>query len=111
MNVTNSTLLVADIGGTKSDLALFSVYDLRSPIFMQRFINARYSRVDEVVTQFMAAVGVTPVVACFAVAGIVRENTAQMTNLPWKLRGKSLKPALVLKQYFSSMILPRLPVA
>ena len=91
MNVTNSTLLVADIGGTKSDLALFSVYDLRSPIFMQRFINARYSRVDEVVTQFMAAVGVTPVVACFAVAGIVRENTAQMTNLPWKLRGEELK--------------------
>ncbi len=91
MDVTNSTLLVADIGGTKSDLALFSAKDLRSPIYTQRFINAQHSGVEEVVTQFMATVGVTPAVACFAVAGVVSANKAQMTNLPWELSGEQLK--------------------
>jgi len=89
--VTNSTLLVADIGGTKSDLALFSANDLRSPIHKQQYINAQHSGVEEVVTQFMATAGDTPAVACFAVAGVVSANTAQMTNLPWKLSGEQLK--------------------
>ena len=97
MYVTNSTLLVADIGGTKSDLALFSAKDLRPPIYTQRFINARYSGVEEVVTEFMATARVTPVVACFAVAGVVSDNKAQMTNLPWELSGKLLKSRFSLK--------------
>ena len=91
MIVTNPTLFVADIGGTKSDLALFRTSDLRTPIYTQRFINTQYSGVEEIVTQFMATVGSTPAVACFAVAGVVRANTAQMTNLPWKLSGEQLK--------------------
>lgn len=90
MNVINLTLLVADIGGTKSDLAVFSANDLRSPIYKQRFVNTQYSGVEEVVTQFMATAGVTPAVACFAIAGIVSGNKAQMTNLPWEVSGEQL---------------------
>lgn len=91
MNVTNSTLFVADIGGTKSDLAVFSANDLRTPTYTQRFINTQYSGVEEIVTQFMATTGVTPAVACFAIAGIVSDNKAQMTNLPWEVRGEQIR--------------------
>jgi glucokinase len=90
VNVTNSTLFVADIGGTKSDLAVFSANDLRTPTYTQRFINTQYSGVEEIVTQFMATTGVTPAVACFAIAGIVSDNKAQMTNLPWEVRGDQI---------------------
>lgn len=90
MNVTNSTLFVADIGGTKSDLALFNANDLSAPIHRQRFLNSQYSGVEELVTQFMATMGVTPAVACFAIAGIVSGNKAQMTNLPWEVSGEQI---------------------
>ena len=89
--MTNTTLLVADIGGTKSDFALFNASDLRSPIHKQRFINAQYLGVEDIVTQFMATMGDTPVVACFAVAGVVSANKAQFTNLPWTVSGDQLK--------------------
>lgn len=91
MDVTNSTLLVADIGGTKSDLALFSRGDVCTPLCQQRFVNAQHSGVEEIITQFMATVGDVPTVACFAVAGVVRENRVQMTNLPWELRCDQLE--------------------
>lgn len=89
--MTALTLLVADIGGTKSDLALFKTDDLQSPIYKQRFVNSQHSGVEEIVTKFMATVGCTPAVACFAVAGLVRANTVQMTNLPWQLSAELLK--------------------
>lgn len=91
--MVNSTLLVADIGGTKSDLAIFKANDLQSPVYKQRYINAQYSGADKVVAEFMATVGEIPAVACFAVAGLVSANTAQMTNLPWELSGEQLKTA------------------
>lgn len=91
MNVINPTLLVADIGGTKSDFALFNANDLRSPIYTQRFINTQHFGIEEIVTQFIAIVEDAPAVACFAVAGVVNANKAQMTNLPWVLSGEQLK--------------------
>lgn len=89
--MNNQTLLVADIGGTKSDVALFNAGDVRIPQYQQRFVNAQYSGVEEILTQFMATAGDSPSVACFAVAGIVRDNRVRMTNLPWEVGCAKLK--------------------
>lgn len=86
-----TTFLVADVGGTKTDMAIFNALDLRTPLQYQRFINARYSGLEEILGQFMAIAGSLPAVACFAVAGIVGENRARMTNLPWRLDCGHLK--------------------
>lgn len=87
----NSALLIADIGGTKSDVALFNQSDVRTPTHQQRFINTQYSGIDEILTQFRATVGELPAVACFAVAGVMQENSVQMTNLPWRIDVDELK--------------------
>ncbi|MFT5701765.1 MAG: glucokinase [Desulforhopalus sp.] len=89
--MNKSTLLIADIGGTKSDLALFNAGDIRTPQVQRRFINAQYSGVEEILVQFMATVGDVPTVACFAIAGIVSKHQGRMTNLPWEFNCAHLK--------------------
>lgn len=73
--MNNPTLLAADIGGTKSDVALFNAGDVRSPQYTQRFVNGRYSGVEGILTGFIATAGDVPSVACFAVAGVVLPGT------------------------------------
>lgn len=78
-------ILIADIGGTKSDIALFDTSDIRKPLQQQRYINAHYSGIEEILLEFKAMVGELPAMACFAVAGPVKGNVARMTNLPWTI--------------------------
>lgn len=87
------TFLIADIGGTKSDLALFKGSDITNPVAQHRYINTEYAGADEILKEFQATVGELPRVACFAVAGLIGEEIATMTNLPWSLSAVELKSA------------------
>lgn len=84
-------LLVADIGGTKSEFATFMAGDPTTPLFQKRFVNARYSSFDDVVRACMEALDTLPTTACFAVAGLVSGGRAQMTNLSWELVASQLQ--------------------
>ena len=88
-------LLIGDIGGTKTDLALFSAdRGLREPLAQTRFTSGAYPSLEAIVTEFVADVGLPVTHACFAVAGAVIGGRATLTNLPWVVEASVLQAAL-----------------
>ena len=83
-----SLLLAADIGGTKSVLAVFDLQgDLRSaPLVQGIYASRKFSGILELVSTFLGETGHVPEYACLAVAGVVGNGQAEMTNLPWMIR-------------------------
>ena len=90
-----SMLLVGDIGGTKTDLALFSAdRGPRAPIAQNRFSSGAYPSLEAIVSEFVADVSLPVTHACFAVAGAVISGRAALTNLPWVVEESALQAAL-----------------
>ncbi|HLH73211.1 MAG TPA: glucokinase, partial [Chloroflexota bacterium] len=65
-------LLAGDIGGTKTDLAVFSVEaGPRKPLAQAEFPSRTYPSLEAIVREFLVQVGVPIDRACFDVAGPV----------------------------------------
>ena len=117
-------ILAGDIGGTKTQLALYDWTTERTdPQRIETFHSADYVSLEEMLTDFLAppkiplsidqidaakeqessAAPETPPVtvtaACFGVAGPVFENHSRTTNLPWVVDG-----AAVSKQFDISQV-------
>jgi glucokinase len=83
----NALLLVGDIGGTKTDLAVVSARGgPRERLAYRRYPNREYDCLQDIVRAFSSEFGGLEVgAACFDVAGPVVDGTARLTNLPWRL--------------------------
>jgi glucokinase len=91
-------VLVGDIGGTKTDLALYSLAgDSAAPLARERFSSTAYDCVEAIVHTFLAQSGLPATYACFAVAGPVNAGRVTLTNLPWRLDETELRAALGLR--------------
>lgn len=89
---TKATLLAADIGGTKSELAIFPLQGAENRALVQRrYLNADYKAVEEIVARFLADCDCLPQHAAIAVAGVVADGRAGMTNLPWVVDSRRLE--------------------
>ncbi len=87
-----ATLFAADIGGTKSELAIFSLSGPAGGVLSQeRYINAEFTGIEEIIEDFLAGIDQPPPLACLAVAGVVAGDSAQLTNLPWKIDCRRLE--------------------
>ena len=81
-----TTLFVADIGGTKSELAIFSLTSrVDQPLIQKRYVNAEFNGFNEIIEHFLTSGEFyqAPQFACLAVAGVIDGDRAAMTNLPW----------------------------
>jgi glucokinase len=79
-------LLAGDIGGTKTDLALYSAEGgPRKPWAQAEFHSASYPSLEALVKEFLAKVDQPVDRACFAVAGPVIAGHAKITNLLWQV--------------------------
>jgi glucokinase len=88
-------VLAADIGGTKTDIAIFSSDNgIRAPIACATFQNHAYQRVEDLVLEFLATTHESVDAACIDVAGPVVDGQAVVTNLPWHVTEEALKDAL-----------------
>ncbi|MEO7018946.1 MAG: glucokinase [Ktedonobacteraceae bacterium] len=88
-------LLAGDIGGTKTNLAFFSVQDgWKKPLAEATFPSAHYASLEALVQEFQEQHHVTIDHASFGVAGPVVDGRATITNLPWILEENHLKQAL-----------------
>lgn len=88
-------LLVGDVGGTKTDLALFSAErGPRVPTAQKRFSSREYPSLEAIVNEYIATVGHPVTHACFAVAGQVVSGQAVLTNLPWLVAESALRAEL-----------------
>lgn len=109
-------ILAGDIGGTKTNLALYEWTDGRvEPVRAETFYSADYGSLEEVVEEFLTPPEPPPIgnevsssasdaapepapqpepiaieAACFGVAGPVIDNRCQATNLPWVVSGADL---------------------
>jgi glucokinase len=88
-------LLAGDIGGTKTDLAIFSSEaGPHSPIVQSKVHSADYPSLRAIVTEFLAKAKKPVDRACFAVAGPVIEGRVKTTNLPSVIEETSLAKEL-----------------
>jgi len=91
-------LLVGDIGGTKTELAIYSSGSMpSSPLAHKKFHSADYPSLQAIVTQFLADVRMQIDRATFGVAGPVIAGSVVATNLPWVMDEASLAADLQLR--------------
>jgi len=85
-------LLVGDIGGTKTVLALFSdEAGPHKPLIEKTYPSAHYLGLEDIVHQFLREFNPSIDGACFGVAGPVLADSAKITNLPWVIDETRLK--------------------
>ena len=82
--------LVGDIGGTKTDLALFATDNILQPVHKATFKSADFKSLEAVAQTFLAGKNITVSKAVFGVAGPVVHGTSNITNLPWKIAEETL---------------------
>lgn len=114
-------ILAGDIGGTKTNLALYDWTAERvEPLRLESFHSADYTSLEDILSEFLApprepspqasteteqeqeskkehhsvSEPVKLAAACFGIAGPVIDNRTQTTNLPWIVDG-----AAIAKQY------------
>jgi glucokinase len=88
-------VLVADIGGTKTDLAVVSPEQgPRQPLARKPYPSSAYGSLVDIAKEFVAEVRLPVTHACFAVAGPVVNGTSTLTNLPWVVWESELQAAL-----------------
>jgi glucokinase len=91
-------LLVGDIGGTKTDLAVYSLESgPHSPLVQANVQSAEYSSLQALVTEFLEKVKMPVERACFDVAGPVIDGRVKLTNLPWMIDESALTKELKLR--------------
>ena len=88
-------ILAGDIGGTHARLALFDVQNGHFHLVSASvFPSRQYTGLDNIVTEFVAASNVHPDIACFGIAGPVRDGRVEASNLPWIVESKQLAQEL-----------------
>src|SRR5690242_8940153 len=88
-------IVAGDIGGTKT---LLRCIDNDSVVVEQRFASGSYVTFDALLKEFFAQCEGPVNAACFAVAGPVLENKAEVTNLKWDIDAHNLAKAFKIGQ-------------
>jgi len=88
-------IVVGDIGGTKTNLALAEVDDAGVRLSAeQRYPSGEFESLDAIVGSYLKEIGAKCERAAFAVAGPVQQDRSKTTNLPWELDGRRLEQLL-----------------
>jgi glucokinase len=85
-------ILAGDIGGTKTNLGIFS-RGARRPLLkiFKTYPSSQYDDIESIVAQFLIEHPVTIHYACFGIAGPVNHGRCHVTNLPWEVRTRRIK--------------------
>jgi glucokinase len=91
-------LLAGDIGGTKTNLAIYSPEGGLTPQAEATFRSVDYPSLEAVVTEFLGKVRMSTNRAVFGVPGPVVDRHSTTTNLPWVIHEGALEDALGMQQ-------------
>jgi glucokinase len=84
-------ILAGDIGGTNARLAYFQPQNGHLSLVSERVFPSReHTEFGEIVSQFLDDSGTRPEVACFGIAGPVRNGRVETSNLPWVIEQSRL---------------------
>lgn len=91
-------ILAGDIGGTKTNLALFdSKGGSYAYSHLATYPSQSYPNLNAIVYEFLdscKSMYEAPKTACFAIAGPIIDNVCKATNLPWVIDAQYLSKAL-----------------
>ena len=91
-------LIAGDIGGTKTDLAIYSTESgPHAPLAQTQVHSADYPSLQAMVSEFLVQSKISVDVASFDVAGPVIDGRVKTTNLPWVMDERALAGDLKLK--------------
>ncbi len=93
-------VLAGDIGGTHARLCLAEKKAEKIHIIREQvYASQQYPDLLPIVEDFLRSNhDIDPVAACFAVAGPIRQQQAQVTNLPWRLNARQLQKSLSIEK-------------
>ncbi len=92
-------VLVGDIGGTKTGLAVAETVDGRVRLDQERRYPSRdYNTLDGLLRRYMADTGAACDAAALAIAGPVQDGRSRTTNLPWEVDAAALQQGLGLAE-------------
>lgn len=86
-----SLVLAADVGGTKTVFCLYHVAEDRRLTELRKtsYASGAHARFDELLGDFLDGTE-QPRAACFGIAGPIRNQRCETTNLPWIIDARSL---------------------
>lgn len=94
-------LLAGDIGGTKTNLAIYSPdQGPRTPLVEATFPSDEYPSLQAIAQEFLSRTQYQIKWASFGVAGPVVDGHVKTTNLPWEMDEAELRQALKLERVF-----------
>lgn len=87
--------LAADVGGTKTDLAIVSrEKGAREPVYEATRPSGDYATFEELLADFRKEAAYPVEAACIAAAGPVEREQVRTTNLPWTITASHLREIL-----------------
>lgn len=95
-------ILAGDIGGTKTLLGLFDPAGGRpAPVHTYAYATLAHKDLTAIITTFLRdslVRGIAPTSACFGVAGPVIDDSAELTNVPWRVDARVVARAFGLRR-------------
>jgi glucokinase len=98
MTAASNLILAADVGGTKTNIALF---DRSAPALSQGVVfraslpSAAYAGLGDLVADFLQRAHDVapdrPRAACFGIPGPIADQACETSNLPWRVRAADLR--------------------
>ena len=95
--MTETLVLAGDVGGTKTNLAVFTSELGRPPLAQASFVSREHAGLEEMAAKFLSGAGLKVQRAAFGVAGPVFDGRAQLTKLSWGVDARAIKKALGLE--------------
>lgn len=87
--------LAGDIGGTKTHLALYEEKDgVYTPVREEKFPSKDFTNLKSIAKKFLENGNEKISKACFGIAGPIKDNVCNATNLPWVVDAKEVGAAL-----------------
>ncbi len=94
---TTPLILAGDVGGTKTNVALFRPHGARLTLVSQkRLRNRSYPSLEAILKEFLSEQRATPTRACLGLAGPIVDGHCEATNLPWVIDTQRVKRAVEL---------------
>lgn len=90
-------ILAGDIGGTKTNVALFDIEQTEKPLAQRSFPSGKYDSLESIVAEFVAEHEPQLTHACFGIAGPVKDGQVKAPNLKWIVDGQTLARTLKLE--------------
>ena len=98
MSSSPKLLLAGDVGGTKTNLAIFTFDEAAGRLHLlrnQRYPSGEFDSLNAIAQRFLGAGSEGTIhAACFGVPGPVRHNRSQPTNLDWEIDAGTLRADL-----------------